>query len=171
MPMKCDDARSLLSPFLDGELDSSVQEVVRNHIEGCPDCSLHYEELKALRGELRSLDSAEIEVREEFTDELLRRGREEFETDGPDRETDAPASLRQRTLTRTLLVATLLIGLTAGTLLGLQLTSAVESSRSGSTVRQSAENVEPERPISANPSTFADAYFELATAEAPAGTP
>lgn len=169
--MKCERLRSSIGAYLDGELDSKIRGAVRRHLERCPDCSLRYEELKTLRDELRSLNDFEGEVGEDFTNELLARGREEMGLDGSPEEGRESNGSNRLAPANALVTATLLVGLLVGTVLGVQFTNVVQSSRSVETPRQLSENPEPDRPIVANPDTFADAYFELATAETAGGVP
>jgi anti-sigma factor (TIGR02949 family) len=52
--MKCDDAAALMAAYTDGETDRSRSRVVRQHLDGCPDCAAKHEALLALRTRIRS---------------------------------------------------------------------------------------------------------------------
>jgi anti-sigma factor RsiW len=46
----CDEIRSLIGPYLDGELDPSAVQSVESHIAGCEACARHLAEMRALSG-------------------------------------------------------------------------------------------------------------------------
>lgn len=52
--MNCTTVRPLIESHFDGELDPSQQVRVREHLDGCADCSAAYEELQRLRHDIRS---------------------------------------------------------------------------------------------------------------------
>jgi hypothetical protein len=53
--MLCEDALDLIEPLLDQELETSVAEGLRLHLEGCPSCAREAEAARQLLTELRSL--------------------------------------------------------------------------------------------------------------------
>jgi anti-sigma factor RsiW len=53
--MKCSDARSQLTAYLDGELEGDRGSAVRGHLRGCGACRSAAAEEAALRDELRAL--------------------------------------------------------------------------------------------------------------------
>ncbi len=53
VPLRCWDARSQVSDFLDGELDPASVDYLRRHIEGCPTCPPLYSALVGTREALR----------------------------------------------------------------------------------------------------------------------
>lgn len=53
VPLRCWDARSQVSDFLDGELDQASVDFLRRHIEGCPTCPPLYTALVGTRDALR----------------------------------------------------------------------------------------------------------------------
>jgi anti-sigma factor RsiW len=48
--MTCDQIRSLVAPYLDGELDPPAVASVESHIAGCEACARHLAEMRALSG-------------------------------------------------------------------------------------------------------------------------
>lgn len=52
--MTCTTVRPLIEAHFDGELDPGQQVRVREHLEGCADCSAAYGELERLRDDIRS---------------------------------------------------------------------------------------------------------------------
>jgi anti-sigma factor RsiW len=46
----CDEIRSLIAPYLDGELDPPAVVSVESHIAGCEACARHLSEMRALSG-------------------------------------------------------------------------------------------------------------------------
>jgi anti-sigma factor RsiW len=48
--MTCDEIRSLIGPYLDGELESSVARSAEEHIAGCEACAGYLAEMRALTG-------------------------------------------------------------------------------------------------------------------------
>ncbi len=54
-PMRCDEALDLIEPLLDNELDPSVAEDLRRHLDACPSCADEAEAGRQLVDELRSL--------------------------------------------------------------------------------------------------------------------
>jgi RNA polymerase sigma-70 factor (ECF subfamily) len=53
VPLRCWDARSQVSDYLDGELDQTHADHLRRHIEGCPTCPPLYSALVGARDALR----------------------------------------------------------------------------------------------------------------------
>lgn len=53
----CDMVREHLDAFHDGEITLDVQLMVREHLAGCPACSIEHAELEGLRRELREVPS------------------------------------------------------------------------------------------------------------------
>jgi len=53
--VKCNQARELLSPYLDGELEPSREELLSDHLGICPGCSREMDELKKAMEMLRRL--------------------------------------------------------------------------------------------------------------------
>lgn len=53
--MDCPQAGDLLSLYLDRELDSSDGRAVERHLDQCPDCRFHYQELERNRDLLAAL--------------------------------------------------------------------------------------------------------------------
>jgi len=69
--MNCKEIDDLLSPYLDGELDSGTQQAVFRHLNECPDC--HYE-MTRIRKLIKMLSSLEeIDPPEDFSKKLSRR--------------------------------------------------------------------------------------------------
>jgi anti-sigma factor RsiW len=54
--MACEDARELLSGYLDDELDMTTSLELRRHLRGCPECSAQQQRQEALRNALRDSD-------------------------------------------------------------------------------------------------------------------
>jgi predicted anti-sigma-YlaC factor YlaD len=55
--MFCNQVRQHLSALADGELHLVESKVVMLHLDGCPDCRLEFESLKAVRTNVRGLES------------------------------------------------------------------------------------------------------------------
>ncbi|NPV72587.1 MAG: DUF4349 domain-containing protein [Pelotomaculum sp.] len=53
--MQCREARELLSPYLDGELDAATGDMVSAHLAGCPECRTEYNVLRELLNMFRGL--------------------------------------------------------------------------------------------------------------------
>ncbi len=54
--MNCHEARPMLNPYLDGELDLMTAVRVEDHIAGCADCGREYRDLQELRREIAGAD-------------------------------------------------------------------------------------------------------------------
>jgi len=67
----CDSARDRLCDYVDGQLEATDYGLVRQHLEGCPDCSLITGALSALAAELPAL--IEIEPDDRFVEAVLAR--------------------------------------------------------------------------------------------------
>lgn len=163
--MNCDRTRRLLSPYLDGELESETRSTVREHLATCPDCSLYHEELKKLDEDVKSLVQSDPEVPETFTGHLLNRARRNLNSE--DERTTSVVS--RRTTTVTVGVLTLVLGLLAGTYLGFGFVNAVQNQPVQLSETQSVESgiIADSAPTeSASVVSFNDAYFELANAQA-----
>ncbi|HEY6985786.1 MAG TPA: zf-HC2 domain-containing protein, partial [Rhodanobacteraceae bacterium] len=52
--MDCDEARRLLEPYLDGELDRTEARALEAHIDGCSECQAVLAQLGRLRHVLRT---------------------------------------------------------------------------------------------------------------------
>lgn len=163
--MNCETIRRKLSAYFDGELRSDLRDSIRNHLGDCPDCSLYYEELKELNRDLKSfLDPIDGDV-DSFTPDLLEEARHEFDGTGrPEESGSSFATSLQDNARRSLSVATLLVGIIAGTYLGIGFVNAVTEE----TVPPNgdAEPAAAPSPMveSASVVSFTDAYFELAEA-------
>jgi len=57
--MKCGEAKELFSDYLEGCMDYSLMAAMRNHIEGCPDCSQSFEAFKRTWAVLGTLPEVE----------------------------------------------------------------------------------------------------------------
>ncbi len=55
--MNCEKCQEWLGPFLDGELDGSAAEMVRNHLVACDPCSSLFEELAGVLDNCVGLDA------------------------------------------------------------------------------------------------------------------
>lgn len=53
--MRCQTARSLVSDYIDGELDASTAAEVEAHLAHCPSCPPLAAALQAVLGQLRAL--------------------------------------------------------------------------------------------------------------------
>jgi len=53
--MKCQSARLLIEPYIDGELDASQTAAMREHLEDCPDCAKAHQRLARLSANLRTM--------------------------------------------------------------------------------------------------------------------
>jgi anti-sigma factor RsiW len=53
--MRCARVRSLLSPYLDGDLAPTAARAVGGHLESCPECARHYDSLQQALGMLADL--------------------------------------------------------------------------------------------------------------------
>lgn len=75
--MSCEEIKKLLDEYITGELEESLQEKIREHIEGCPGCKREYEDLKNFKSELKSLSE---EVPQGFDEKLKDKIRKEKKT-------------------------------------------------------------------------------------------
>jgi len=50
--MKCEDAQALLPDYVEGELDDTLRETLREHLSACPDCQRQLQEMERLRSAL-----------------------------------------------------------------------------------------------------------------------
>lgn len=164
--MNCEETRKHLSPYMDGELRSTVRTVVESHLETCPDCSLHYEELKRLRDDVASVLTPDLEVSETFTRELLSRSRREFHLRYATGDSDGGTLVSFLRDVRTLVSGTtLVLGLLTGGMLGWSVLDAlrqppVRTVRSSDLFTTGAGTSTPIHE-SANVVSFTDAYFEI----------
>ncbi len=53
--LSCPEARSLLSDYIDGELEPSVSRALEEHLQTCPNCPPLYASLVETLAELRNL--------------------------------------------------------------------------------------------------------------------
>lgn len=161
--MNCDRARRLLSPYLDGEIETETRTTVREHLAECPDCSLYYEELKELNEEVQSVVQSDPEAPETFTGHLLNRARRNLNQ--KNERTPAVASRTSATVG----TLTLALGLLAGTYLGFGFVNAVRNQPvqlSGNPSAETGMTAGSAPTESASVVSFNDAYFELADAQA-----
>ena len=61
--MNCNECQEMLSPFLDGELDSELEETVAGHLRGCRSCSTRAGELRRLSALFERAGPAQLPVR------------------------------------------------------------------------------------------------------------
>jgi hypothetical protein len=57
--MECENVRTKLKAFVDGELEGAEQKAVRDHLDGCPECLHVAEQLEKLPGVLRAWKAGE----------------------------------------------------------------------------------------------------------------
>jgi len=69
--MKCAGIKQLLSEYVDGVLDAQTKEHLEEHISTCVGCQQELQELKALVGELRAVES--VRAPDDFLDRLNER--------------------------------------------------------------------------------------------------
>ncbi|MFB6346732.1 MAG: anti-sigma factor [bacterium] len=164
--LECREAKSQLSPFLDGELPRETRASVAAHLQQCPDCSLHYEELKRTQSDLKSLVSSGTTPSETFTEDLLRKGQPELRNRRSRTPTQKHSAGSFPGATRTVLgLITLVLGLWAGTYLGFGFIEAIRQRPfSGTQFNQSASSTGSEvlKVVS-----FNDAFFELDDKQTP----
>ena len=55
VPLRCWDARSRVSDYLDGEVDDATRDALERHLRTCPTCPPLYASLVGVRGELGRL--------------------------------------------------------------------------------------------------------------------
>lgn len=48
--MKCSNAKRLISPYMDGELDTDLKQSLRTHMDNCAKCGSEFDEAVKLRG-------------------------------------------------------------------------------------------------------------------------
>lgn len=66
--MNCKQIEALLSPYLDGMVESEDQSLIEEHLRQCPACREELQQLQALQVLLRSLP--ELEMPETFSLDL-----------------------------------------------------------------------------------------------------
>lgn len=69
--MNCAKVKGLLSPYVDGLLESSLREEVERHLSTCPDCSKELASWRSLVEELRSLEK--VQAPDNFLEGVHRR--------------------------------------------------------------------------------------------------
>jgi anti-sigma factor RsiW len=107
----CHWVRSVLAAYLDGELKPSTTNAVRRHLAQCAECRKRAAELEAAWNLLEQVEPAP--VRRGFTERMMARVVEEKELEALE------ARLRPNRILRQ--VATSVLGLAAGLLIGLAL--------------------------------------------------
>jgi anti-sigma factor RsiW len=73
--MQCDEARSMISPFVDGELSDGQRQIVAEHVSGCMHCGAMAADFRALRPALaevayqRAAPDLEARIRARLSEE------------------------------------------------------------------------------------------------------
>ena len=55
LPQPCEEARSRSSDYIDGEIDSALEQRIRAHLSGCPLCEAFFRTLRETIAVLRSM--------------------------------------------------------------------------------------------------------------------
>ncbi len=72
MTMRCDHARTMVSDYINGDLDAPTAALLEEHLRDCPNCPPIYAALVAVRARLGAL-AREVPARDQALAERVRR--------------------------------------------------------------------------------------------------
>ncbi len=72
MTMRCDHARTMVSDYINGDLDAATAALLEEHLRDCPNCPPIYAALLAVRAQLAAL-AREVPMRDQVLADRVRR--------------------------------------------------------------------------------------------------